>query len=170
MPRRTRNRLCEAGGGGRWHPLGLCSCVAISNLVTCKVKHPFAGFAFPEATSYRGWQLCLINSCVNSNTRSWDSQNVQYVIMAEYIHAGVCAEKQPVMLLCTFSVCMLTRSSCLTLCDPMDCHPPGSSMSVGFSRQEYWSGLPFPSPGDLPDPGSNLRFLRLLHWQVGSLP
>ena len=25
--------------------------------------------------------------------------------------------------------------------------------SMGFSRQEYWSGLPFPSPGDLPDPG-----------------
>ena len=28
-----------------------------------------------------------------------------------------------------------------------------ASLSVGFSRQEYWSGLPFPSPGDLPDPG-----------------
>ena len=27
------------------------------------------------------------------------------------------------------------------------------SLSMGFSRQEYWSGLPFPSPGDLPDPG-----------------
>ena len=26
-------------------------------------------------------------------------------------------------------------------------------LSVGFSKQEYWSGLPFPSPGDLPDPG-----------------
>ena len=26
-------------------------------------------------------------------------------------------------------------------------------LSVGFSRQEYWSGWPFPSPGDLPDPG-----------------
>ena len=26
-------------------------------------------------------------------------------------------------------------------------------LSMGFSRQEYWSGLPFPSPGDLPDPG-----------------
>ena len=25
--------------------------------------------------------------------------------------------------------------------------------SMGFSRQEYWSGLPFPSPGDIPDPG-----------------
>ena len=42
--------------------------------------------------------------------------------------------------------------SCPTLCNPMDCThqaPP----SMGFSRQEYWSGVPFPSPGDLPDPG-----------------
>ena len=29
--------------------------------------------------------------------------------------------------------------------------------SMGFSRQEYWSGLPFPSPGDLPDPGIESR-------------
>ena len=36
--------------------------------------------------------------------------------------------------------------------DPMDCYPPGSSV-MGFSRQEYWSGLPFPSPGNLPNPG-----------------
>ena len=43
--------------------------------------------------------------------------------------------------------------SCPSLCDPMDCDLPGSSLSMGFSRQEYWSGLPFPSPGDLPDPG-----------------
>ena len=28
-----------------------------------------------------------------------------------------------------------------------------SSQSMGFSRQEYWTGLPFPSPGDLPNPG-----------------
>ena len=34
----------------------------------------------------------------------------------------------------------------------MDCSPSGFS-SVGFPRQEYWSGLPFPSPGDLPDQG-----------------
>ena len=42
--------------------------------------------------------------------------------------------------------------SYLTLCDPWTiAHqaPP----SMGFSRQEYWSGLPFPLPGDLPDPG-----------------
>ena len=42
--------------------------------------------------------------------------------------------------------------SCLTLCDPMDCSPPGSSLSMEFSRQEYWSGLPFPPPGNISDP------------------
>ena len=38
-------------------------------------------------------------------------------------------------------------------------------LSMGFSRQEYWSGQPFPTPKDLPDPG-----LCLLSWQVNSLP
>ena len=42
---------------------------------------------------------------------------------------------------------------CLTLCDPMDCGLPGFSLSTEFSRQEYWSGLPFLPPEDLPDPG-----------------
>ena len=41
--------------------------------------------------------------------------------------------------------------SCQILCDPMDCSLPGFSM--GFSRHKYWCGLPFPSPGDLPNPG-----------------
>ena len=35
--------------------------------------------------------------------------------------------------------------SCPTLCDPIDGSPPGTP-SLGFSRQEHWSGLPFPSP------------------------
>ena len=36
--------------------------------------------------------------------------------------------------------------SCLTLCNPIDGSPPESHLSLGFSRQEHWSGLPFPSP------------------------
>ena len=40
-------------------------------------------------------------------------------------------------------------------------------LSIGFSRQEYWSGLPFPSPGDLPNPGIETRSLAL---QADSLP
>ena len=49
-------------------------------------------------------------------------------------------------------VCVLFAQSCPTLCDPMDvaCQDP---LSMGFPRQEYWSGLPFPPPGNLPDPG-----------------
>ena len=39
--------------------------------------------------------------------------------------------------------------------------------SMGFSRQEYWSGLPFPSPGDLPDPGIESRSPAL---QADALP
>ena len=39
--------------------------------------------------------------------------------------------------------------SCPTLSDPMDCGPPGS-LSTGFSRQEYWSGVPLPSPAYFP--------------------
>ena len=47
-----------------------------------------------------------------------------------------------------------------------------AALSMGFSRQEYWSELPCPPPGDRPNPaiqGSNACFLCLLHWQAGSL-
>ena len=47
--------------------------------------------------------------------------------------------------------------SCPTLWDAMDCVAYQASPSMGFSRQEYWSGLPFPSLGDLPDPGIEPR-------------
>ena len=57
-------------------------------------------------------------------------------------------------------LCLVTQS-CPTLCDPMDCSPPGSSVLCpwGFSRQEYWSGLPSLPSGDLPNIGIKL----LLH-------
>ena len=50
-------------------------------------------------------------------------------------------------------VCVLSRSSRVRLLATpwtVACHAP---LSMGFLRQEYWSGLPFPFPGDLPDPG-----------------
>ena len=47
---------------------------------------------------------------------------------------------------------VLVTQSWQTLCDPMDCSLPGSSVH-GVSRQEYWSGLPCPPPADLPNPG-----------------
>ena len=55
---------------------------------------------------------------------------------------------------------------CVMLSDPMDCSPPGSSVHR-IPRQEYWSGLPFPIPRDLPDPDIKLCFL---HWKADILP
>ena len=49
-------------------------------------------------------------------------------------------------------VLLLLLFSCkvvLILCNPMDCVACPAPLTVGFSRQECWSGLPFPSPGDL---------------------
>ena len=71
-----------------------------------------------------------------------------------------------------------------TLCTPWFCvlltrvqlfATPGTvahqaPLSMEFPRQEYWSCLPFPSPGDLPDPGIEPESLNLLHWQADSLP
>ena len=54
-------------------------------------------------------------------------------------------------------VCVLVAQSRPKFCDPRDCSLPGSSVHE-FSTQEYWSGKPFPSPGDLPDPGIEPRF------------
>ena len=48
-------------------------------------------------------------------------------------------------------VCVLSHFSGWQLCDPMDLARQ-APLSMGFSRQEYWSGLPCPPPGDLPSP------------------
>ena len=46
---------------------------------------------------------------------------------------------------------------CPTLCDPMDCTAHQAPLSMRFSREEYWSGLPCPPPGDLHDSGNETR-------------
>ena len=51
------------------------------------------------------------------------------------------------------AVCVLFAQSCPTLCDPPWTLARQAPLSLGFSRPEYWSGLPVPSPGDLSDPG-----------------
>ena len=49
-------------------------------------------------------------------------------------------------------MCAKSLQLCLTLCDPWTVAHQ-APLSMGFSRQEYWNGLLFPPPGDLPDPG-----------------
>ena len=47
---------------------------------------------------------------------------------------------------------------------------PWTPLSMEFSRQEQWSGFPFPPPGVFPTQELNLSLLQLLLWQAGSLP
>ena len=51
------------------------------------------------------------------------------------------------------SACTLSRFHCVQLCVTSWTVALQAPLSMGFSRQEYWSGLPCPPPGDLPDPG-----------------
>ena len=69
----------------------------------------------------------------------------------------------PVICICV-CVCTLSRVQFLAAPWTVACQDP---LSMGFSRQEYWSGLPFPSPGVLPDPGIEPRSPAL---QADSLP
>ena len=65
-----------------------------------------------------------------------------------------------------YGLCLVAQS-CQTLCDLTNCSPPGSSVPGGFSRQEYWSRLLYPPPGDLPNSVIEHRSPAL---QVDSLP
>ena len=82
------------------------------------------------------------------------------VVFVVYVCVCVCVWCVCVCVVCVCVVCVCgvfaCAQSCLTLCNPMDCtHQP--LLSMGFSRQEYWSWLLFSSPRDLPDPGIKLQ-------------
>ena len=60
--------------------------------------------------------------------------------------------------------------SCPSLCDPMDCGPPGSSVHGDSPGKNTGVGCHALLPGDLPNTGIKLTSLCPLHWQAGSLP
>ena len=133
----------------------------------------------------------------NSNTanlkeRIWSVNQIHFVntpilIWLYLITVGIISERcvneyQIVILLIEACICCLRLTSqtvprchgvrlwvtqaCPTRCDPMTAARQ-APLSMGFSRQEHWSGLPCPPPGDLPDPG---RELASPEWHVDSLP
>ena len=79
---------------------------------------------------------------------------------------GISAFFSPWHLLPCCCCCLLTES-CPTLLQPPRTSALQAPLSLGFPRQEYWSGLPFPPPGDIPDAGVEPVSPA---WQVGSLP
>ena len=65
--------------------------------------------------------------------------------------------------------CAKSLQSCLTLCDPMDCSPPGSSVHGDSLGENTGVGCHFLLQGFFPTQRSNQRLLHLLHWQAGSV-
>ena len=66
---------------------------------------------------------------------------------------------------------MLTSFSCGRLCATLWTVAHQASLSMGYSRQEYWSGLLCPPPENLPDTGTEpVSPMSNLYWQAGSLP
>ena len=67
--------------------------------------------------------------------------------------------------------CMLSCFTCVQLCATLWTAACQAPLSMEFSRQSYWSGLPCPPPGDLPDAEGKPPSLKSnLHWQANSLP
>ena len=73
-----------------------------------------------------------------------------------------------IQLICRVQACSVTRS-CATLCDPMGCSPPCSSVH-GTLQEDYWSWLTFPPPGNTPDPGMEPESPMSPALQADSLP
>ena len=77
-------------------------------------------------------------------------------------------------------MCAKLLQSCPTLCYSLWTAARQAPLFIGFSRQEYWSGLPCPPPGHLPDPGIKhtspaspalqVDSLPLSHWRSPILP
>ena len=68
-----------------------------------------------------------------------------------FLHILITDKKKKSAVICCVRVCVCVCDQwCLILCNPMDCQTP---LSMQISKQEYWNELPFPIPGDLPNPG-----------------
>ena len=101
----------------------LLSAIAVSGQNTCQDYWPPCLFIYKARLMMPDWERGLMNE--------WD------ILWRKNIN----------------KVCAKSLQSCLTLWDPMDYIAHQAPLSMGFSRQKRWSGLPCPSPGDLPNPG-----------------
>ena len=120
-----KESACKAGDLGSIHGLG---------------RSPGEGEGNPF--QYSGLENSM-DCIVHGVTKSWTQQSNFHFTWSTFGHGRV-------------KVKISVTQLCLTLCNPMDCSPLAlqDPLSMGFSRQEYWTGLPFPSLGDFLYPGT----------------
>ena len=93
----------------------------------------------------------------------WGMRETQTLPFISSIYPSIC------LLIYICSMLCLIAQSCLTLCNPMTVAHQ-APLSMGFFRQEYWSGLPSPPPGNLPNLGIEPRCPTLLAESLPSEP
>ena len=153
---------CWGGDGGDWKPLSFCSWLCKSG--TFQRQYPIAslGTSFHLCNGkrcpwVRGPQCPLLRLDGPPGSHSGDPLSQTAAYWMEFREVGERLECLP----CTESIPIRFFSWkwkwSLTLCNPVGYVAHQAPPSMGFSRQEYWSGLPFPSPGDLPDSGIEPR-------------
>ena len=108
----------------------------------------------------QGWHLCPHSGkpCSYSSTyqsKIWKFLRVSPVISNNIVSACVLGRFSHVWLFASPWTCKVARQA---------------PLSMGFSMHEYWSGLPLPTPGDLPDPRIGSHLFHLLYWRAGCLP
>ena len=109
-------------------------------IITTGQNFNLTGGSIAAATAAKPLQSCLTlcHSLDSSPTRlpcPWDSPGKNTGVGCRFLLQGMKVKSESEV-----------AQSCLTLSDPMDCSLPGSSVHR-FSRQQYWSGVPLPSPG-----------------------
>jgi len=104
------------------------------------------------------WQYALSISCeerLEVRKTSWETVTVREKVTRASIR---------------MAVCVLSHVTKLRLFVTPWTVAHQAPLSMEISKQEYWNGMPFPTPGDLLDQGIEQASLHLLHWQVDSLP
>ena len=114
----------------------------------------------PIASDSKPWGLACVPLCSNSGlvrtqSRQEAAQGTEHP--APSLPPNALRWQTPLRRLCA----MLSRFSRAPCCATLWTEAHQAPLSMGFSRHKYWRGLPFPSPGDPPDSGSNQHPLRL---------
>ena len=152
----------------------------------CLLSNP-APKVFPSQSRYAAAAAKLLHSCptlcdpIDGSPPGFSFPGILQARILEWVAISFSIRHHTELMHNKFLVCLMKESEvsqlCPSLCDAMDCSLPGFSVHA-FSRQEYWSGLPLPFPGDLPDPGIKLgspalkaddclmkvRYLNIISW------
>ena len=153
----AKEALCAARGAVSWvlgiRHLSLLSFICPSKYYWAHFEHKFKDKnLFPKGT------FLLISQLLTFYVYLRGRFSIGPILSFHFLGLERCVSLSSSMKV----ICQASEnlSGVCALCDPRDCSPRGSSVR-GFSRQGYWSGLPCPPPGDLPDT------VILMHWQAG---